>query len=111
MRHQRPFWILLERDGRQPLGVADLGHLIALRVHQPLRPDDLAIGTMKGMFGSVPHPHDKAPRTTGTQVDCAMGNARSFTSPPLPQMLRLRPRLEQQPRAALETAREHDLPL
>src|SRR5258708_3942231 len=111
MRHQRPSRILLERNRRQPLRAAELGHLITLRVHQPVRPHDLAIGAMKGMFGFIRHPHYEAPRTTGTQIDCTMSNAGSFTSPPLPQMLRLRPRLEQQPRAPLEAACERNLPL
>src|ERR1700733_1525236 len=106
MRHHRLSVSPLERNRCQPLRDPELGHLIALRVHQPMRPYDLAIGAMKGMFGSIRHSHDEAPGTAGTQVDCTMGNAGPFTSPPLLQMLRLRPRLEQQPRAPLETACE-----
>src|SRR6185437_646341 len=106
MRHQRPSLIILESNRRQPLGIAELRHLITLRVHQPVRTHDLAIRTMKGMFRPIRHSHEEAPGTTGTQVDGTMDNAGPFTSPPMSQMLRRRPRLEQQARAALETACE-----
>ncbi len=102
---------LRERHGGQPLGASKSGHVITLGVYKPMRAQDLAIVTVKGMVGSVRHPHDETPCAADTEIDRAMSNARPFAAPPVPEMLGLRPRLKQQSRLAMESARKFNLPV
>jgi hypothetical protein len=97
---------LRKRHGGQPLGASKSGHVITLGVYKPIRAQDLAIVTVKGMVGSVRHPHDEAPCAADTEIDRAMCNARPFAAPPVLEVLGLGPRLKEQVRLAMETARK-----